>query len=206
MLTPLHVLSLLALVTAPPGEPHAGKVYDGRSGALAIATPRDDATTVVDGVLDEPIWRKAALLTGFSQFYPTDGVAARDSTEVFVFYTATALHVGVRAYAPAGTVRYTLADRDKITQDDNIQLFLGTYDDSRQALVFGVNPIGIQSDGVLIETGSVNQRRLLGHHTEGARSYRSGAGLCVEIKGPSDGLRLRGRTRDSVQEPAVWRG
>ena len=154
VLTPLHVLSLLALVTAPPGEPHTGKVYDGRSGALSITTPRDDATTVVDGSLDEPIWRKAALLTGFSQFYPTDGVAARDSTEVFVFYTATALHVGVRAYAPAGTVRYTLADRDKITQDDNIQLFLGTYDDSRQALVFGVNPIGIQSDGVLIETGS----------------------------------------------------
>ena len=154
MLTPLLVLSALVVIATPPGEPHAGKVYDGRSGALAITTPREAVTTVMDGALDEPVWRKAALLTGFSQFYPTDGVPARDSTEVFVFYTATALHVGVRAYAPAGSVRYTLADRDKISQDDNIQLFLGTYDDSRQALVFGVNPIGIQTDGVLIETGS----------------------------------------------------
>ena len=157
MFTPLLVAVALAIVTPTspaPGDPHSGTVYNGRSGALAITTPREEASTVVDGVLDEPVWRKAALLTGFSQFYPTDGVAARDSTEVFVFYTPTALHVGIRAYAPAGTVRYTLADRDKITQDDNIQLFLGTYDDSRQALVFGVNPIGIQSDGVLIETGS----------------------------------------------------
>ena len=155
MFSPLLVLSALVIAT-PPGEPHSGKIYDGRRGALAITTPRDAAATVMDGVLDEPAWRKAALLTGFSQFYPTDGVAARDSTEVFVFYTATALHVGIRAYAPAGTVRYTLADRDKITQDDNVQLFLGTYDDSRQAMVFGVNPIGIQSDGVLIETGSTS--------------------------------------------------
>lgn len=161
MFGPLLVLSAFAVVTPParaplsvPPVPHTGTVYDGRRGALSITTPRDAAATVVDGSLDEPVWRTAALLTGFSQFFPTDGVPARDSTEVFVFYTATALHVGVRAYAAPGTVRYTLADRDKITQDDNVQLFLGTYDDSRQALVFGVNPIGIQSDGVLIETGS----------------------------------------------------
>ena len=129
-------------------------MYDGRRGALTITTPRDDGVLTLDGVLADPLWQKAALLTGFSQFFPTDGVAARDSTEVFVTYTTTALRVGIRAYAAPGTVRYTLADRDRITQDDNIQLFLGTYDDSRQALVFSVNPIGIQSDGVLIETGA----------------------------------------------------
>ncbi|MES3032417.1 MAG: DUF5916 domain-containing protein [Gemmatimonadota bacterium] len=153
MFSPLLLLSALA-IGLPPAEPHAGTVYDGRRGALSITTPRDDKAIDVDGKLDEAVWRKAALLTGFSQFFPTDGVAARDSTEIFVFYTATALHVGIRAYAPAGTVRYNLADRDKISADDNIQLFLGTYDDSRQAMVFAVNPIGIQSDGVLIETGS----------------------------------------------------
>lgn len=151
--SPLLVLSALA-ITLPPAEPHSGDIYHGRKGALSITTPRDASNTTVDGVLDEPIWRKAALLTGFSQFFPTDGVSAGDSTEVFVFYSATALHIGVRAYAKPGTVRYTLADRDKITQDDNIQFFLGTYGDSRQAFVFGVNPIGIQSDGVLNETGA----------------------------------------------------
>jgi Domain of unknown function (DUF5916) len=153
VLLPL-LFAVTALVADPVPEPHAGTVYSGRGGALQVTTPRDAGATTIDGRLDEPIWRKAALLTGFSQFFPTDGVAARDSTEVFVYYSATALHVGIRAYAEPGTVRYTLADRDKITQDDNIQLFLGTYNDSRQALVFGVNPIGIQSDGVLIETGA----------------------------------------------------
>jgi len=154
VLSPLLLLTALAL-GVPPTEPHLGTVYHGRAGGLKIVTPREEKGIEVDGLLNEPAWRKAALLTGFSQYFPTDGVAARDSTEVFVFYTATALHVGIRAYAPVGSVRYNLSDRDKISSDDNVQLFLGTYNDSRQALLFSVNPIGIQSDGVIIETGTV---------------------------------------------------
>ncbi len=154
VLTALLLAAALARTAPSDPAPHGGPVYDGRSRALAVVTPRQDKGGVVDGVLNEPAWKNAALLTGFSQFFPTDGIPARDSTEVFVFYTATALHLGVRAYAAPGSVRYTVADRDRITQDDNIQLFLGTYNDSRQALVFAVNPIGIQSDGVLNETGA----------------------------------------------------
>ena len=155
--TLFSVPSLLAAIgtaaaTPRPAEP--GPVYDGRLGKTAVAIPRAERSPVVDGALDEPEWASAALLTGFSQFFPTDGVAAQDSTEVLVWYSGTALHVGVRAYAAPGTVRATLADRDRITQDDNVQLFLGTYNDSRQALVFAVNPFGIQSDGVLTETGA----------------------------------------------------
>ncbi|WP_309672523.1 DUF5916 domain-containing protein [Gemmatimonas sp.] len=137
------------------GSRHAGAVFHGRRGQLTVTTPRRDAAVVVDGRLDEPAWADAALLTGFSQFFPADGIAAQDSTEVLVWYSATELHVGIRAFAAPGSVRATLSDRDKITQDDNVQLFLGTYGDSRQAFVFAVNPFGIQSDGVLTETGAV---------------------------------------------------
>lgn len=134
--------------------PRMGAVYDGRKGATTVTVPRVERSIVVDGSLDEPAWRDAATLTGFSQFFPVDRLPAPDSTEVLVWYSSTDLHVGIRAYAAAGTVRATLADRDRIAQDDNIQLFLGTYADSRQAFVFGVNPLGIQSDGVLNETGA----------------------------------------------------
>jgi hypothetical protein len=150
------LLLSLALADSLPGlrATAPGPVFDGRRGATSVPTPRIDASPDVDGVLNEAPWRDAAVLTGFSQYFPTDGVDARDSTEVFVWYSATALHVGIRAYAPEGTVRANLADRDRISQDDNIQVFLGTYGDSRQALVFGVNPLGIQSDGVINETGA----------------------------------------------------
>jgi hypothetical protein len=38
-----------------------------------------------------------------------------------------------------------------------VQLLLGTFDDQRQAMVLAVNPLGIQADGTLVESGSVAQ-------------------------------------------------
>ncbi|HYC30750.1 MAG TPA: DUF5916 domain-containing protein, partial [Gemmatimonadales bacterium] len=131
------------------------RVYHGRSGRLDVPPPREEAAIEVDGVLDEPVWQHAAVLTGFSQFSPSDGVPAADSTEVLVWYSPTAIHFGVRAYEAHGEVHATLADRDRIASDDHIQVLLGTFGDGRQAMVFAVNPLGVQSDGALVETGAV---------------------------------------------------
>ena len=129
------------------------RVYDGRSGNLAVQVPRIETTITVDGALNEPVWSTAALLTGFSQYAPSDGVAAADSTEVLVWYTPTAIYFGIRAFEPHGQVHATLADRDRIDADDYVQILLGTFNDGRQATVFGVNPLGVQADGTMIETG-----------------------------------------------------
>jgi hypothetical protein len=53
-------------------------------------------------------------------------------------------------------VNATLANRDRIDADDSIQIFLNPFNDGRQALVFAVNPLGIQADGALVE-GSGNR-------------------------------------------------
>lgn len=137
-----------------------GATYNGRANELRVEPPRlDEQGSVVDGKLDEPQWRQAALLTGFSQFSPQDGVPAQDSTEVLVWYSATAIHFGIRAFEAHGAPRATLADRDKIDADDNVQILLGTFNDGGQAMVFGVNPFGVQSDGTITES---NQSRTSG--------------------------------------------
>src|SRR6185437_1641954 len=71
--------------------------------------------------------------------------------EVFVWYSSDAMYFGIRAFEPHGPVHSTLADRDNISADDFVQIFLDTFDDHRRAYVFGVNPVGIQSDGILSE-------------------------------------------------------
>ncbi|MBI1809082.1 MAG: carbohydrate binding family 9 domain-containing protein [Gemmatimonadetes bacterium] len=147
-------LLLAALALAPDHPPVADTSYSGLAHQLDVRIPRSDQPVTIDGRLDEPVWRSAAVLRGFSQYAPTDGLAAADSTEVLVWYSATAIHFGIRAFQPAGTVRATLADRDHISQDDNVTLFLSTFNDGRQAAVFGVNPLGQQADGMLVERGS----------------------------------------------------
>src|SRR5215510_10727302 len=86
-------------------------VYNGRQGQLRVTPPRIEATIQVDGTLDEPVWNQAALLTGFSLYQPADGRPAPDSTEVRVWYSPTAMHFGIRAFEPHGTVTYSLAER-----------------------------------------------------------------------------------------------
>ena len=143
------------LVVPGPADPDP-RVHSGRAGQTAVKPPRLAGVATIDGVLDEPMWGQAAVLTGFSQFTPVDGVAAGDSTEVLVWYSATALHIGVRAFAPGGTVRATLAERDRIGSDDQVQLYLSTFNDGRQASYFAVNPLGVQADGALNESGGVS--------------------------------------------------
>ncbi len=137
------LLPLLAAVQV------GGQAFDGQARALDVALPRLEATARVDGLLDEPVWRQAALLTGFSQYRPVDGRPAEDSTQVLVWYAPDALWFGIRAFEAHGSVvRATLADRDQIDADDYVRILLDTYDDHRRAWMFGVNPLGVQQDGV----------------------------------------------------------
>ncbi len=129
-------------------------VHHGRRGETTVRPPRIEMVVAIDGQLDEAVWRRAAVLTGFSQFSPQDGIAAADSTEILVWHSATAIHFGVRAYETHGAPIATLAERDRITADDQIQILLGTFNDGRQATMLAVNPLGIQADGSLVEQGN----------------------------------------------------
>src|SRR5574341_199843 len=140
---------MLPLLLALAQAPDSGAVYSGRDRRLDVAIPRLDAAVAIDGVLDEPVWDRAARLVGFSQYRPVDGRPAEDSTEVLVWYAADAIVFGVRGFEAHGPVsRATLADRDNIGTDDRIQILLDTFNDRRRALLFAVNPLGVQQDGV----------------------------------------------------------
>ncbi len=131
----------------------AAPTYIGRENQLHVRILRIAADVTVDGVLSEPVWQQAAVLTGFSEFSPQDGIPATDSTQVLVWYSPSALYFGIRAFELHGAVHATLADRDKVAADDNVQILLGTFHDHRQAYVFGVNPLGVQMDGTIVEQG-----------------------------------------------------
>jgi hypothetical protein len=139
----------VALATPAQAQGQTRDVYDGRLGQIDVRIPRIDTTESIDGYLTEPVWQRAALLTGFSEYQPVDGRDANDSTEVLVWYGRDAIYFGIRAFEAHGpVVRATLANRDNIDADDHINVLLDTYNGRRQALLFAVNPLGVQEDGV----------------------------------------------------------
>ncbi|MFN2638344.1 MAG: hypothetical protein ABR585_15155, partial [Gemmatimonadaceae bacterium] len=79
-------------------------IYDGRAKRINVDIPRIDSTAVIDGNLDEPVWNRAARLTGFSQYQPVDGRPADEPTEVLVWYAPDAIYFGIRAREIHGNV------------------------------------------------------------------------------------------------------
>jgi len=144
------LLTLWALAAGlVPGD--STLVYRGAAGQLRVEVPRLEAAGVrIDAMLDEPIWQRAAVLTGFTHYEPAEGAAASDDTEIRVFYTADALYFGVRAHdSEPSRIRAKLGERDRSAfNDDWVRIMLDTFADQRNAYIFYVNPLGIQTDGI----------------------------------------------------------
>ena len=105
----------------------------------------------VDGVLDEADWARATPITGFRLIQNREGEAPSESTEVRVLFDGTHLYFGCRCWNRGpGAIRASLAPRDQILDLDNLGIQLDPYRDRHRAFTFGVNPYGVQFDGIFI--------------------------------------------------------
>ena len=205
-LAPFAATLVLTLLAGPmpvvPADTADAARYSGREGELRVPIARLSAPPIVDGDLSEGAWREAAVLTDFSQYRPVDGVAAEDPTEVYVGYTDRALYFGIRAVELHGAANAHLADRDRIGDDDYVQVLLDTFDDGRRAYVFGVNPLGIQADGIRVEGeesgGGLLSTTTLTDPTDlnpdflfESRGTRTDEGYVVEVEIPFESLRYQ---------------
>jgi hypothetical protein len=192
------VLALLLLLQSA-----AGGVVEGK-GSPAAEIPRLEATVLVDGVLDEPVWSQATRLTGFWQYQPVDGRPAEEKTEILVWYAPDAIHFGIIAHDRVpSAIRATVADRDNIDNEDQVVLDLDTFHDRRRAFFFGVNPLGVQSDGVRSEgagqvsslvPGSIDKNPDFLWDSKGRLTDR---GYQIEIRIPFKSLRYPGGARQT---------
>jgi hypothetical protein len=112
---------------------------------------RFDKAPVIDGKLDEEIWKSAAVFKDFVQFRPVDLVAPSQATEVRIGYDSRFLYVGFRAYDEPGKVRATIAKRDAVFDDDWVGIWLDTFNDGRRAYELIFNPFGVQADAIFTE-------------------------------------------------------
>lgn len=119
--------------------------------ANPVSISRFEKPPVVDGKLDEEVWKRAAVLKDFYQIDPGDNIAPLKQTEVLLGYDSKFLYIAFRAFDDSDKVRATVAKRDNIFNDDYVGMMLDTFNDQRKAFEFLFNPLGIQGDGVLTE-------------------------------------------------------
>jgi hypothetical protein len=91
-----------------------------------------------------------ALVTGFRQLEPGDGVPVSQATAAYLSYDERNLYV-VFICEDSGSVRGHMAKREEIGEDDFVGVYLDTFNDRRHAYAFEANPLGLQRDGLLNE-------------------------------------------------------
>ena len=113
-----------------------------------IRMPRFDKAPVIDGKLDDEIWKHAVLLKDFYQVQPGDNIAPSKPTEVMLGYDSKFLYVAFHCYDEPDKVRATIPKRDDIFNDDYVGILFDTFNDGRKAYEFDFSPLGIQADGI----------------------------------------------------------
>ncbi|MEE4114881.1 MAG: DUF5916 domain-containing protein [Marinilabiliaceae bacterium] len=102
---------------------------------------------VIDGVLDDQVWKDAPMVTGFKTFSPDYGLDMSQKTNVFMLYDEENLYFAFECYdSEVNKLKASVNARDNIQADDWICINLDSFNDHQSLYAFYVNPHGIQAD------------------------------------------------------------
>ena len=123
--------------------------------AIRLAEP-----LVVDGRLDERLYRETEAISDFIQQEPREGLPSTDKTEVWVAYDDDAVYVGARLWESDSSQRVTSdmrRDAANLYNNDHFGVMFDTFGDRRNGYVFFANSQGGMSDAqVLNENASAD--------------------------------------------------
>jgi len=127
-------------------------------GKFRLQATKINQEIVVDGILDEAIWKQAERTTPFHRITPIDTGYARAQTEVMVAYDETNIYMGIVCHdTMPGKRPMESYRRDwNFSKNDNFFAAIDTYNDQTNGFAFGVSAAGGQWDGIQSEGGKAS--------------------------------------------------
>ncbi len=157
---PQRVLGLCALLFAAccwlcPTVSIAGVA--GAGAHTEIQAEHTSVAPVLDGLLNDPVWSKAARSDKFTQEFPLDNAAPSMTTSVQVAYDDKNLYFGIQAHDSNPTeIEAPVARRDSLVAADYVELLLDTRHDHDNGYLFRVNAGGVLADGEIHDDSRIN--------------------------------------------------
>ncbi len=110
----------------------------------------------IDGVTDDPAWKKATPVTDFFQREPNPGQPVSERTEVLVCYDLDRLYIAFRCNEtdPTKITAKELARDVSLGEDDRVQVILDTFLDGRNGYWFQIGPRGSIGDALVSDNGA----------------------------------------------------
>jgi hypothetical protein len=114
------------------------------------AAERTAVAPVIDGRLDDEVWRNATVIEDLHQVTPVEFATPTERTVVYLLYDADNLYVGARMFdrEPEQIVARILRQNQPIGGDDRFFVQIDAFGNRRSGNLFGVNPNGVRFDGI----------------------------------------------------------
>jgi len=111
----------------------------------------------IDGVISDNEYSISEITNSFIQLEPSIGNPSLVSTKIYSAYDDNFIYFGIYCYdSEPEKIVSSIQTRDKLSDsDDAIFIMLDTYNDQRSAFVFGINPIGTQTDLRIRDNGRI---------------------------------------------------
>ena len=108
---------------------------------------------VIDGILNEEIWKSGEWIDDFTQFEPYNSKSATQRTEFNILFDDDNLYVGIRAFdvSPDSIVQ-RLTRRDEV-DGDLVAIIVDSFHDLRTGFTFGVSSAGVKYDLMFTNDG-----------------------------------------------------
>jgi hypothetical protein len=147
-----RAIAVLLLLGAMSATKEVGADSLPRPERPSFTASRAEISPVIDGRLDDAIWKSASAITGFTQRDPEEGKPASERTMVWVAYDDSALYIAARLHDSA-PVTTRLGRRDSSLASDWFRVWLDPHYDRQTGVSFWVNPSNVQIDMVLFNDG-----------------------------------------------------
>jgi len=129
------------------------------------AIPINSKEIVLDGKLDEPLWKNITGIKDFLMQEPIEGGKPTENTIIKIAYDENYLYIGAIFYdsEPDEIKAFKMRKDAPLNTDDRFMWILDTYLDGRNAYFFEINPRGLMGDGLL----TIGQGRSLNKDWDG---------------------------------------
>lgn len=135
----------------------AGK-EESRPALPNLHIPRATSPIQIDGVLDEPAWQHALEIPLTLEIDPSRNVPAPVTTTAWITYDTERFYAAFRADDPEpSAIRAHMTDRDGAFRDDFVGFFFDTFNDPRRGFEIFINPLGVQMDLAINESGEEDE-------------------------------------------------
>lgn len=114
----------------------------------------------IDGLLDEQAWKDAIPAKDFIQTFPYDSALSQTQCEIYLTYDKNNIYIGTKCNDLDPNKDFVIISKRRDFRGpgiESINILLDPFQDQTNAYQFGINPLGVQKEGLVANGGNQSE-------------------------------------------------